>query len=52
MPQMSPILWVNLFIMFLLGLILILILQYFLGIYLKLSLGKESHYKEEKVWKW
>nr|ANN13213.1 ATP synthase F0 subunit 8 [Astacus astacus]ANN13226.1 ATP synthase F0 subunit 8 [Astacus astacus]QNV12203.1 ATP synthase F0 subunit 8 [Astacus astacus] len=52
MPQMSPILWMNLFIMFLLSLILILTVQYFLGVYLKLELDKELCYMEEKVWKW
>nr|YP_009123028.1 ATP synthase F0 subunit 8 [Austropotamobius pallipes]AJK90912.1 ATP synthase F0 subunit 8 [Austropotamobius pallipes] len=49
---MSPTLWVNLFVMFLLGLSLILILQYFLGTYLKLDLSKGLFYKEEKTWKW
>nr|UPX88301.1 ATP synthase F0 subunit 8 [Astacus leptodactylus]WRI60327.1 ATP synthase F0 subunit 8 [Astacus leptodactylus] len=52
MPQMSPILWMNLFIMFLLSLILVLTVQYFLSVYLKLDLDKESYYKEEKIWKW
>nr|APS87249.1 ATP synthase F0 subunit 8 [Cambaroides schrenckii] len=52
MPQMSPILWVNLYFMFLLSLILVLVIQYFFSLNLKSGLKEESYLDSEKVWKW
>nr|YP_009343022.1 ATP synthase F0 subunit 8 [Cambaroides japonicus]APS87236.1 ATP synthase F0 subunit 8 [Cambaroides japonicus] len=52
MPQMSPILWVNLYFMFLLSLILILVTQYFFSLNFKSGLEAESYLGNEKVWKW
>nr|YP_005296376.1 ATP synthase F0 subunit 8 [Cambaroides similis]AEV66750.1 ATP synthase F0 subunit 8 [Cambaroides similis] len=52
MPQMSPILWVNLYFMFLLSLVLILVIQYFFSLNFKSSLKEESYLDNEKIWKW
>nr|YP_009343048.1 ATP synthase F0 subunit 8 [Faxonius luteus]APS87275.1 ATP synthase F0 subunit 8 [Faxonius luteus] len=52
MPQMSPLFWVNLYVMFLLSLILVLVVQYFLVIYCKSGLASDSEGKLEKFWKW
>nr|YP_009343074.1 ATP synthase F0 subunit 8 [Procambarus acutus]APS87301.1 ATP synthase F0 subunit 8 [Procambarus acutus] len=52
MPQMSPLFWMNLYIMFLLSLILVLAVQYFLVIYSKLDSMEKGDHEIEKVWKW
>nr|YP_009239859.1 ATP synthase F0 subunit 8 [Faxonius sanbornii]AMN14379.1 ATP synthase F0 subunit 8 [Faxonius sanbornii] len=52
MPQMSPLFWMNLYVMFLLSLILVLVVQYFLVIYCKSGLVSDSAQKFEKLWKW
>nr|YP_007317328.1 ATP synthase F0 subunit 8 [Procambarus fallax]AGA56105.1 ATP synthase F0 subunit 8 [Procambarus fallax]ALM30845.1 ATP synthase F0 subunit 8 [Procambarus fallax] len=52
MPQMSPLFWMNLYIMFLLSLILVLVVQYFLVIYCKLDLMEKKDQEINKVWKW
>nr|YP_010567899.1 ATP synthase F0 subunit 8 [Faxonius propinquus]UZC55662.1 ATP synthase subunit 8 [Faxonius propinquus] len=52
MPQMSPLFWVNLYVMFLLSLILVLAVQYFLVIYCKSGSVSDSDQKFEKFWKW
>nr|YP_009343009.1 ATP synthase F0 subunit 8 [Cambaroides dauricus]APS87223.1 ATP synthase F0 subunit 8 [Cambaroides dauricus]UXP34370.1 ATP synthase F0 subunit 8 [Cambaroides dauricus]WMI51881.1 ATP synthase F0 subunit 8 [Cambaroides wladiwostokiensis] len=52
MPQMSPILWVNLYFMFLLSLALILVIQYFFSLNLKSGLKEAIYLGNEKVWKW
>nr|YP_010567886.1 ATP synthase F0 subunit 8 [Faxonius virilis]UZC55649.1 ATP synthase subunit 8 [Faxonius virilis] len=52
MPQMSPLFWVNLYVMFLLSLILMLAVQYFLVIYCKSGSVSDSEIKSEKLWKW
>nr|YP_009271251.1 ATP synthase F0 subunit 8 [Faxonius punctimanus]ANW09549.1 ATP synthase F0 subunit 8 [Faxonius punctimanus] len=52
MPQMSPLFWMNLYMMFLLSLILVLVVQYFLVIYCKLGSVSDKDEKLEKLWKW
>nr|YP_009343035.1 ATP synthase F0 subunit 8 [Cambarus robustus]APS87262.1 ATP synthase F0 subunit 8 [Cambarus robustus] len=52
MPQMSPLFWMNLYMMFLLSLILVLTVQYFLVVYCKLDFIKEGAWEGEKLWKW
>nr|APS87314.1 ATP synthase F0 subunit 8 [Procambarus clarkii] len=52
MPQMSPLFWMNLYIMFLLSLILVLVVQYFLVIYCKLDRVGKMDQEIEKIWKW
>nr|UZC55623.1 ATP synthase subunit 8 [Procambarus clarkii] len=52
MPQMSPLFWMNLYIMFLLSLILVLVVQYFLVIYCKLDRVEKMDREIEKIWKW
>nr|YP_009123041.1 ATP synthase F0 subunit 8 [Faxonius limosus]AJK90925.1 ATP synthase F0 subunit 8 [Faxonius limosus] len=52
MPQMSPLFWVNLYVMFLLSLILVLAVQYFLVIYCQSGLVSDKAQKFEKFWKW
>nr|YP_010625196.1 ATP synthase F0 subunit 8 [Procambarus dupratzi]WBG72636.1 ATP synthase F0 subunit 8 [Procambarus dupratzi] len=52
MPQMSPIFWMNLYVMFLLSLVLMLVVQYFLVIYCNSDIGNYKNPEIEKLWKW
>nr|YP_006073059.1 ATP synthase F0 subunit 8 [Acetes chinensis]AEQ36593.1 ATP synthase F0 subunit 8 [Acetes chinensis] len=52
MPQMSPLLWLNLFIMFSLTLIIFLTLTYFMKIPTKTSSSIEEMPKSSMNWKW
>nr|YP_009002518.1 ATP synthase F0 subunit 8 [Cherax robustus]CDL72595.1 ATP synthase F0 subunit 8 [Cherax robustus] len=52
MPQMSPLLWLNLFFMFILGWILFLNLNYFSKPPVKTEMGGYEPKSPEKSWKW
>nr|QXU57641.1 ATP synthase F0 subunit 8 [Cherax punctatus] len=52
MPQMSPLLWLNLFFMFILGYILFLILNYFSKPPIKTEVLTPQPTFPEKSWKW
>nr|YP_009707732.1 ATP synthase F0 subunit 8 [Birgus latro]ASS30705.1 ATP synthase F0 subunit 8 [Birgus latro]QES95349.1 ATP synthase F0 subunit 8 [Birgus latro] len=52
MPQMAPILWLNLTFMFLLTFIIFIIMNYFIKIPSKISPKEETIFISEKTWKW
>nr|YP_009093654.1 ATP synthase F0 subunit 8 [Metanephrops sibogae]CEG06191.1 ATP synthase F0 subunit 8 [Metanephrops sibogae] len=52
MPQMAPLLWLNLFFMFLIGFILFFIMNYFLKMPLKISPLMKPSSQSQKYWKW
>nr|QXU57628.1 ATP synthase F0 subunit 8 [Cherax cartalacoolah] len=52
MPQMSPLLWLNLFFMFILGFLLFTILNYFLKLPTKNQMSLTQLFNPEKSWKW
>nr|YP_009112547.1 ATP synthase F0 subunit 8 [Nephrops norvegicus]CEK40197.1 ATP synthase F0 subunit 8 [Nephrops norvegicus] len=52
MPQMAPLLWLNLFFMFLIGFLLFFIMNYFMKSPLKMSPSIELKVQQQKTWKW
>nr|QXU57654.1 ATP synthase F0 subunit 8 [Cherax parvus] len=52
MPQMSPLLWLNLFLLFILGYILFLTLNYFSKPPIKTTTLTTQSPPIEKSWKW
>nr|YP_009123015.1 ATP synthase F0 subunit 8 [Cherax tenuimanus]AJK90899.1 ATP synthase F0 subunit 8 [Cherax tenuimanus] len=52
MPQMSPLLWFNLFLMFILGYLLFSILNYFSRPPIKTEATPMKPIFSEKFWKW
>nr|YP_009127944.1 ATP synthase F0 subunit 8 [Umalia orientalis]AJF14611.1 ATPase8 [Umalia orientalis] len=52
MPQMAPLLWLNLFFMFIISLILFLSFNYFIKPFNKMDFSDSYLYKPEKHWKW
>nr|QFK69673.1 ATP synthase F0 subunit 8 [Parapenaeopsis tenella] len=52
MPQMAPLLWLNLFIMFSVTFIVFLILNYFIKVPSKISKSPLPSQKQEMNWKW
>nr|YP_009159441.1 ATP synthase F0 subunit 8 [Palaemon serenus]AKQ09486.1 ATP synthase F0 subunit 8 [Palaemon serenus] len=52
MPQMAPLLWLNLYIFFTVVFILILILNFFMKPPVKISEPLKSSLLTPKVWKW
>nr|YP_009511978.1 ATP synthase F0 subunit 8 [Aristeus virilis]AXI97906.1 ATP synthase F0 subunit 8 [Aristeus virilis] len=52
MPQMAPLLWLNLFIMFSTTFLMFLALNYFIKVPSKIETPKPSHLKTEMNWKW
>nr|YP_010480835.1 ATP synthase F0 subunit 8 [Blepharipoda liberata]UVN15671.1 ATP synthase F0 subunit 8 [Blepharipoda liberata] len=52
MPQMAPLLWLNLMIMFILALLLIFIMNYFILLPTKVYTKKETLFTKEKNWSW
>nr|YP_009564026.1 ATP synthase F0 subunit 8 [Ombrastacoides huonensis]QAX91376.1 ATP synthase F0 subunit 8 [Ombrastacoides huonensis] len=52
MPQMSALLWFNLFFMFIFGYLIFSALNFFLGPPLKPPLMNFSPQSSEKPWKW
>nr|YP_009512597.1 ATP synthase F0 subunit 8 [Benthonectes filipes]AXJ93174.1 ATP synthase F0 subunit 8 [Benthonectes filipes] len=52
MPQMAPLLWLNLFVMFSSTFIMFLILNYFIKVPSKVEGTSSPHVKEEMHWKW
>nr|YP_010265390.1 ATP synthase F0 subunit 8 [Dardanus arrosor]UIR97902.1 ATP synthase protein 8 [Dardanus arrosor] len=52
MPQMAPLLWLNLMFMFLFTFGLFIILNYYIYTPLKTEFNKEGIIIEQKHWKW
>nr|YP_009186421.1 ATP synthase F0 subunit 8 [Panulirus versicolor]AGA56067.1 ATP synthase F0 subunit 8 [Panulirus versicolor] len=52
MPQMSPLMWFNLFIMFLLSLALFTVFNYFIFPPRKISIFPQQPKQVQKNWKW
>nr|YP_009159606.1 ATP synthase F0 subunit 8 [Metanephrops thomsoni]AKQ49240.1 ATP synthase F0 subunit 8 [Metanephrops thomsoni] len=52
MPQMAPLLWLNLFFMFLIGFILFFIMNYFMKMPLKIDPSSGPKPQLQKTWKW
>nr|YP_009002531.1 ATP synthase F0 subunit 8 [Cherax quinquecarinatus]CDL72608.1 ATP synthase F0 subunit 8 [Cherax quinquecarinatus] len=52
MPQMSPLLWLNLFLMFILGYLLFSILNFFSKPPIKTGVLPIKPSLSEKTWKW
>nr|YP_009564039.1 ATP synthase F0 subunit 8 [Puerulus angulatus]QAX91402.1 ATP synthase F0 subunit 8 [Puerulus angulatus] len=52
MPQMSPMLWLNLFALFLLSFFCFMILNYFILNPKKAPGTIEASLSKEKIWKW
>nr|YP_009465606.1 ATP synthase F0 subunit 8 [Sergia lucens]BBC69442.1 ATP synthase F0 subunit 8 [Sergia lucens] len=52
MPQMAPLLWLNLFVMFTATFIIFLILNYFIKTPNKMTNISTKLLKKEMIWKW
>nr|YP_009379190.1 ATP synthase F0 subunit 8 [Kiwa tyleri]ARQ27013.1 ATP synthase F0 subunit 8 [Kiwa tyleri] len=52
MPQMAPLLWLNLMLMFLISFILFFIMNYFIYIPSKMESYKKLMNFQNKFWKW
>nr|YP_009235500.1 ATP synthase F0 subunit 8 [Metapenaeopsis dalei]AMD15641.1 ATP synthase F0 subunit 8 [Metapenaeopsis dalei] len=52
MPQMAPLLWLNLFVMFSFTFILFLVLNYFIKVPSKIEKPSLFMKKSEMNWKW
>nr|NP_694522.1 ATP synthase F0 subunit 8 [Panulirus japonicus]BAC16319.1 ATPase subunit 8 [Panulirus japonicus] len=52
MPQMGPMLWLNLFILFLFSLICFIVLNYFIFSPQKVEVSSKEVQDTEKIWKW
>nr|ASS30654.1 ATP synthase F0 subunit 8 [Gastroptychus investigatoris] len=52
MPQMAPLLWFNLMLMFLVCFMLFITMNYFMFKYSQISTPKSDYMNEEKNWKW
>nr|YP_009020471.1 ATP synthase F0 subunit 8 [Euastacus yarraensis]CDN85573.1 ATP synthase F0 subunit 8 [Euastacus yarraensis] len=52
MPQMSPLLWLNLLFMFILGFFLFSVFNFFIKPPLKILCDSPKLIKPEKSWKW
>nr|QUS53944.1 ATP synthase F0 subunit 8 [Solenocera melantho] len=52
MPQMAPLLWLNLFIMFSTTFMIFLIINYFIKVPTKIEKSSKSPLKTEMNWKW
>nr|YP_009255990.1 ATP synthase F0 subunit 8 [Solenocera crassicornis]YP_010580170.1 ATP synthase F0 subunit 8 [Solenocera melantho]ANF05074.1 ATP synthase F0 subunit 8 [Solenocera crassicornis]AXJ93126.1 ATP synthase F0 subunit 8 [Solenocera crassicornis]UZS90554.1 ATP synthase F0 subunit 8 [Solenocera melantho] len=52
MPQMAPLLWLNLFIMFSTTFMIFLIINYFIKIPIKITKYNKPSFKTEMNWKW
>nr|YP_009116258.1 ATP synthase F0 subunit 8 [Astacopsis gouldi]AJD22602.1 ATP synthase F0 subunit 8 [Astacopsis gouldi] len=52
MPQMSPLLWLNLLFMFILGFFLFMIFNFFVNPPMKMTFPETKPMKLEKSWKW
>nr|YP_010520597.1 ATP synthase F0 subunit 8 [Coenobita clypeatus]UXP76993.1 ATP synthase F0 subunit 8 [Coenobita clypeatus] len=52
MPQMAPILWLNLAVMFLVTFIVFIVMNYYIMVPKKIGFGEQSKKIEEKVWMW
>nr|YP_009116487.1 ATP synthase F0 subunit 8 [Cherax boesemani]AJD80515.1 ATP synthase F0 subunit 8 [Cherax boesemani] len=52
MPQMSPLLWFNLFSMFILGYILFSVINFFSKLSIKTEIFTPKQTSLEKPWKW
>ncbi|YP_001382110.1 ATP synthase F0 subunit 8 (mitochondrion) [Penaeus chinensis] len=52
MPQMAPLLWLNLFIMFSATFIMFIILNYFIKVPSKIEAPSTQLQKTEMNWKW
>nr|YP_010713845.1 ATP synthase F0 subunit 8 [Aristaeopsis edwardsiana]WDD39065.1 ATP synthase F0 subunit 8 [Aristaeopsis edwardsiana] len=52
MPQMAPLLWFNLFIMFSTTFLMFLILNYFIKVPSKVEKANLPHSQTEMNWKW
>nr|YP_009511965.1 ATP synthase F0 subunit 8 [Aristaeomorpha foliacea]AXI97892.1 ATP synthase F0 subunit 8 [Aristaeomorpha foliacea] len=52
MPQMAPLLWLNLFVMFSTTFLMFLILNYFIKVPAKIEKPEVSYTKNEMNWKW
>nr|UBU97793.1 ATP synthase protein 8 [Dardanus aspersus] len=52
MPQMAPLLWLNLMFMFLFTFIAFIIMNYYIYIPSKTEFNKEEMNIEQKHWKW
>nr|AGA56197.1 ATP synthase F0 subunit 8 [Calocaris macandreae] len=52
MPQLSPLLWLNLLVLFLISLLLFFSLTYFIGLPTTLDLKTRTVFPPQKNWKW
>nr|AUN45065.1 ATP synthase F0 subunit 8 [Aegla aff. longirostri MHT-2018] len=52
MPQMAPLMWFNLMLMFLISLTIFFIVNYFNSIPSKMNKQGKSILMMEKIWKW
>nr|ASS30615.1 ATP synthase F0 subunit 8 [Coenobita perlatus] len=52
MPQMAPILWLNLTIMFLITFVVFIIMNYYISVPEKIDSGSELISVKEKLWSW
>nr|YP_009020445.1 ATP synthase F0 subunit 8 [Engaeus cunicularius]CDN85534.1 ATP synthase F0 subunit 8 [Engaeus cunicularius] len=52
MPQMSPLLWLNLFMFFILGFLLFSIINYYILPKNKKEISTSNINPTQKIWKW
>nr|YP_009545531.1 ATP synthase F0 subunit 8 [Penaeus latisulcatus]AYO45609.1 ATP synthase F0 subunit 8 [Penaeus latisulcatus] len=52
MPQMAPLLWLNLFLMFSATFVMFIILNYFIKVPAKIEKSPSTPLKTEMTWKW
>nr|YP_009922388.1 ATP synthase F0 subunit 8 [Coenobita brevimanus]ASS30602.1 ATP synthase F0 subunit 8 [Coenobita brevimanus]QNA48312.1 ATP synthase protein 8 [Coenobita brevimanus]QUL61627.1 ATP synthase F0 subunit 8 [Coenobita brevimanus] len=52
MPQMAPILWLNLVIMFLITFIVFIVMNYYISVPKKIESSSAEIGIVEKIWKW
>nr|QUL61640.1 ATP synthase F0 subunit 8 [Coenobita rugosus] len=52
MPQMAPILWLNLVIMFLVTFVVFIVMNYYISVPKKIDSSSEIISIKEKAWKW
>nr|ASR18881.1 ATP synthase F0 subunit 8 [Metapenaeus dobsoni] len=52
MPQMAPLLWLNLYLVFSLTFILFLVINYFVKVPSKVEKFSDPIKKQEMAWKW
>ncbi|NP_038291.1 ATP synthase F0 subunit 8 (mitochondrion) [Penaeus monodon] len=52
MPQMAPLLWLNLFLMFSATFVMFIVLNYFIKVPSKIEKSSSQLQKMEMTWKW